>query len=542
LKNILKNKVVSSVFILTVSGLIVKALGLLYKIPITSLLKDEGMGYFNSAYSVYSVFYTFSNAGLPVALSLMVSECAAGGKYKNCKRIFAVSTVFFTLLGLAGSLVMFFFSDGFSAYVGSSMSAMSMRAVAPSLVVICAVSALRGYFQGFQNMIPTAISQIFEALGKLLFGIAFALVALKQGKELYVASAYAIFGITLSSLLSLAVLLVFAVFERAKKKRASLEQQDCEGVFLILKKLLKIALPVTVCSSLLNIASSLDLVSVMRRLAQLGYSESTRNAMFGNYTALAYPVFNMPTVLIIPLTSALTPYISSALAKNDVEGARTACCYALKSSSVISMPCTVGMCLFSYPILALLFDDVSALRAAPLLSLLSLSFVFVALLSVTNSILQAHGRTVFPMISMATGIAAKFISSHFLIAKYEMRGAPISTLICYSLMCALNLCYILFKINCKVSFWKSFIMPLLTAFLAVIPVYCIYNAVLGETVSATFLFAAIAFSAVLYLVLCFVFGIIGEKEIEALFGCGKIKCLYLKTQNRFRLKIKKENK
>jgi stage V sporulation protein B len=153
------------VAVLTLSTLVVKLIGLLYKIPMMRYLGEEGMGYFNSAYEIYTFFYILATAGLPVAVSILVAERAEKGSLLGVKRIFSVSLALFVVLGLAGTAVLYFGAEKFSELIENSGALLSIAAIAPMVLFVCVSSAVRGYFQGHQNMLPTAISQIIEAAG-----------------------------------------------------------------------------------------------------------------------------------------------------------------------------------------------------------------------------------------------------------------------------------------------------------------------------------------------------------------------------------------
>jgi len=181
----------SGVLVLTIANLLIKVIGLLFKIPITNIIGDEGMGYFNAAYTIYTWFYMISTAGLPVAVSVMISKGRTSGNFKEVKKIYKITMLLFVAIGLVGMLLMIFLSKSFADVMGSRSIYLSIIAIAPTLFFICISSAVRGYFQGYQNMFPTAVSQIIEALGKLILGILFANYAISKGYDLPMVAAYA---------------------------------------------------------------------------------------------------------------------------------------------------------------------------------------------------------------------------------------------------------------------------------------------------------------------------------------------------------------
>ena len=179
----------SGVAVLTASTVIVKLIGVLYKIPMLKYLGEDGMGYFNSAYEIYTFFYIIATAGLPVAISILIAKNVEKGNTENVKRVFGVSLAVLSVLGVLGTASLYFGADSFSELIGNSGAAASITAIAPMAFFICISSAVRGYFQGCQNMAPTAISQIIEALGKLVPGLLFAVMAINSGRSVEDAAA-----------------------------------------------------------------------------------------------------------------------------------------------------------------------------------------------------------------------------------------------------------------------------------------------------------------------------------------------------------------
>ena len=161
----------SGVLVLTITNLLVKFIGLMFKIPMHGIIGDEGMGYYNSAYTFYTYLYMVSTAGLPTAISIMISDSRANRQIKQVKRIFHISLLLFIVIGIISTMIMFFGAGLMSTAIGAAPTRYSIMAIAPTLLFICITSSLRGYFQGYQQMIPTAISQFLEAAAKLGVGI-----------------------------------------------------------------------------------------------------------------------------------------------------------------------------------------------------------------------------------------------------------------------------------------------------------------------------------------------------------------------------------
>ena len=192
-----KPSLLSGVMILTVANLSVKVIGLLFKVPLSHLLGDEGMGYFNSAYTVYSWLYVIATAGIPLALSILISEASEQKDEERVRRIFRVAMSALFVLGAVGSSIMLLLSRQLANAIGSGDSRMAVFAIAPTLLFVSLSGGIRGYFQGRRNMLPTALSQLFEALGKLVLGVFFGIYAARRGEPTPIIAAYAILGVTI---------------------------------------------------------------------------------------------------------------------------------------------------------------------------------------------------------------------------------------------------------------------------------------------------------------------------------------------------------
>lgn len=461
---------------LAVSGLLVKFLGMVYKIPLTNILGDEGMGYFNAAYTVYTLFFVLATSGLPVALSLLVSESVAKGDEKGAGKLYRTASHLFLMVGFCGMLLMALPARHFASLLGASESAAGILAVSPTLLFMTYASALRGYFQGRRRMMPIALSQVLEAGGKFLFGLLFASWALSYYHRSVVA-AYAIFGLTLASFFATLSLYLCKRHFDADEGHLAL----CCGAVLPhekkenRRKLLKLAFPITVSASVMTLASSLDLFLVMRTLRKIGYTAAEANAAFGNYTALAVPLFNMPTVLILPIAYSVAPFVKGALTRRDLSCAAKATSRSLTLAALLALPASLGLSLLANPILSLLFSsDESVKMATPLLTVLALSVFPLALLTVTNSLLQAFGKLWFPIFAIGMGILTKCAVSYLGMLRYGMVATPVGTFLCYTVVAALNLAYLA---RCCVGFSLRAVLikPFLTSLPMAVASFFVYR-------------------------------------------------------------------
>ena len=505
---------------LSLSAIIVKIIGLVYKIPMLRLLGSEGMGYFNAAYEIYTLFCTVATTGLPVAMSVMISSCK--DTEEGGKRIFRVALHLFLILGAIGCFVMLAFARPFAVFLGSDRAAKCILAIAPTVFLICVSSAYRGFFQGKGRMAPTALSQIIEALGKLILGLIFAFIALNLGSNTETVAAMAVMGLTLGTAVS-ALYLVLSK-RLGDKGEVSIDSGDRVRV---LPTLLKTAIPVTLSSSVLSITKVIDMSMILRRLQDLGQSSEEAFAAYGNYTTLALPMFSLAPAFITSVAMPLIPSLSRAVAMGDREGQTRAVEDALRVTAIISMPISVGLALFSKPILQMIFsgEDAAISVAAPLLTILSLSVTSSCLITVGNAILQAYRKPTIPIISMAAGSVLKIVIAYFLIGdnRIGLLGAPISTFVCDFMINAINF-YFIGRCVPEVQrstrvLWRPFLSAMVSVSAARIAYHFLCSKI-GEGSFPTM--GAIAFAAILYFVASLVTGAVSRDDIDRLPIIGSV--------------------
>ena len=516
---------ISGVLVLTAANIISKIIGLVFKIPLTNMLGNEGMGYFNTAYQIYTWLYMVSTAGLPVALSLMISEYNAEGKRALSKRIFRLTLTVFACLGLIGSLLMIVFCRGLASFISADLSYLCILSIAPAFLFICVTSTVRGYFQGNRNMVPTAVSEVLEALGKLGIGIGLGSYALGKGYPIHKVAAYSIFGVTVGVIAGAVFLIFSTLFSKLLVKSETVEPDDCGSDISngrLFGTFLKIAVPIMISSSLLSMSSMMDTLIVIRRLQDFGLAETAAVALYGNYTAYCVTLFNLPSVLIYPIVNALIPSVSAARASGNEERTRLIMLKSLKLASVIALPCTFGLAAMSKPILKLIFSSAeNAEMAAPLLSALAPSVFLIGVLAVTNGVLQSCKLQKYSLISMALGALVKGVSAYFLVGvpigdtTLNMYASPISTFLFYLTITVLNIYFIVRYAGIRVPVISIFIRPFLASVFCVaaaVSVYGIATSVLGF--SGVITLASIATAAVVYVIMLLLLGGITKEDIR----------------------------
>lgn len=479
--------------VLVIAHLVVKIIGACFKIPLANILHETGMAYFSRAYNLYAAIFVMATAGLPVAVSKMVSESLAKENYAESKKILHSAVLLLTIIGAIGTAVLFFGARILCS--GSPGSYLSIITISPALLFIAMLSAFRGYFQGHSNMIPTAYSEVIEAVSKLVIGLLGAYFLMSVSSE--VAAAGAISGVTIGGLLAL-LFLVFFYFKTKPAKRLADATQSSK-MSTIVARLLLIAVPITIGAAVMSLTNVIDTFMINLRLSSITVDESifktlteyfgvsakdviigekitsrAADVMYGSYSGYAMSLFNLPPSIVTSISMSIVPAISAALAIKDKAQSRLLTESSIKITTMFALPCAIGLSVLSSPILICLYNNS---RAENSLSLLALSIIFVCIVSVTTSILQASGKVFIPVVHMLIGGVVKAVSNYFLIAVpfLNIGGAPISTFICYFVIASLNISAVIRVIKPGFNIKDFIIKPLVSAAVMGVVVYSVYN-------------------------------------------------------------------
>ncbi len=511
-----KQSLLEGAGVLAIATIIVKLIGAVFKIPINNLLGTEGYGYFTGAYAVYTPLYAISMAGLPVAVSKLVSQNMELGRIKDAKAIFKISQKLFFIVGFTGMAILMAISVPYSNFSKAPMNFVSILAVAPCVLFCCMMSSFRGYYEGLRNMTPTGVSQVIEALVKLIFGLSATYVFMKWATSHYEANAVngamtlfgvdvtnkaealaaiypysaavAILGVTLGSAIGLVYL-----FIRYKRKGFGFTREELvnspepESNKAILKSLLAISIPVAASSLVSNVSNLIDDVTIRSRLAvaletgletvknmygeTLAFSE-TLDENIGTYLyGMHGSVINIknliPTITLTLGISAI-PVLSKAWTAKDKGEIRVCIESALRVAMLIAMPAGIGIAVLAEPIIALIYggdNPALAPSAAFMMTVYGLAIPLFAIASPLTNMLQAVGKTKVPIVTMLIGGVIKVVLNFIMIANPEIniKGACISTTICYIVMVIINIIQLLKATGVKINFVSIFVKPLVAA-------------------------------------------------------------------------------
>ena len=449
--------------LLAMATAIVKVIGAFYKIPLNAIIGEQGFGYFNTAYEIYNVLLMISTAGLPVAMSRMISQASSLNHYRQVRKIYATARGIFLGLGIVGGLLMTVFCRQLAAFQNQPDAWAAIGCLGPCALLICIMSTFRGFFQGQGNMLPTSISQVLEAVTKLIVGMAAALLIMKSTASIPLAAGGAILGVTASCLLS-----SFYLFARFRKSYDALPQTEEEVTSFkeTAKGLLIIAIPITVGSAGLQILTALETKIYMGQLLRHGFSQGEADTMRGIY-GMTQTIFNMPCAFITPITISIIPAITGQLTLKKFGEAKATEESAARITGLISMPCAFGLAVLAEPVTALLggYSGEKLELATRLMTVLGISIMFNAVVLVTTAIMQAHGHVNRPVINMFVGGLLKLVAVYVLTGNREIGilGTPLGTLLCYLSICLLNILSIRKLLEEPPALLKNLARPFLSA-------------------------------------------------------------------------------
>lgn len=419
--------------ILAAAGIISKVFGAVYRIPLARLIGAEGMGLYGMAYPLYTMILALSTAGIPVAISKLVAEKLAQEKPREARQVFRVALEALFALGLGFSLLLFglvHFMVG-RGFLRDARAFWPVVAISPAVFLVAVVSVLRGFFQGQQNMLPTAASQVLEQLLRAGTALLLGYLLIRRGVEF--AAAGAAFGAVTGAAGALAVLLWYM-------RREGLtfgERVEPGARRMILHTVFRLAVPVSLAGLVMPIIQNLDVVIVPRRLEVAGYGVHEATALFGQLSQMAATLINLPTIITVALSVSLVPAISAAVAGGDKAVLKARMETALRLTVLLELPAFVGLFVLARPIMALLYDLPAA---GAVLAALSASCLFLGLHQTTSGILQGLGRTDIPVRSLVVGAAVKVLLTYILTAvpALGIRGAALGTVATFAVAALLN--------------------------------------------------------------------------------------------------------
>lgn len=556
---------------LTISMTIGKIIGALFKVPLATILGGEGNGYFLAAYELYIPLYALATAGFPIAISRMVSENVAKGRFKDVRQIHRVSIPIFLITGSIGLLIMVAATPIYVNYIKAPLGKYAMLALAPTLLFSCLMSIYRGYYEGLRNMIPTAISDIIEAVSKLVIGLSLAYAVVKFGMNEYYtkgtvfgkvyeteslaksatlpfAAAGAILGITIGSVIAYLYLLIdhklkgdgITNEELTSSPAASSGRETS-------KNLIKIAIPIGLGAVIMNVASFIDVTLIMKRLDHI--MQNTPQLLLNNYKGLINPeivergnvhVFlygcygcALTIMMLIPaVTQAFSisalPSVTTAWSSGEYKKIKNSIESVLKITTLVTIPAGLGIMVLSYPIMNLAYGSggthSEVLIASNVLVLLGVAGIFMSTSTPICSMLQAIGRVDLPVKLLSIGVLMKIGLNYLLVGipEINIQGAGAGTLVCYAFV-TISAMYCLCKETKIVPDLNMvLIKPLLASITCAAGAYVSYSVFSRFISSKLSTMISIIIAVIIYVISLFLFKAITSNDIKMIVKSKKI--------------------
>lgn len=513
--------------ILGIAGLIVKVIGAAFRIPLANTIGLIGTSYYDTAYPYYSWLLVISSSGLPTAISKMVSERVTLGDYRGAHRVFTTAMQILCCIGLLTSILMFFGSDYIARLHMLPEAAYCFKALAPALFFVALMCAYRGYMQGMQQMVPTAISQVVEQVGKLAVGLTLAFMLLDAGPEY--AAMGALIGVTVSELLAL-IYVMLSYRRRWPKIRARLERSVRREAEPVAARLIAIALPITIGASISPLASVVDSALIIRILLKLGYAKETAQTAFSLMRTNVATLTNMPGVLTMALAMSLVPAISAFSAKRDHAGVQDTARLGLKLALIIGLPCAVGLFVLASPILAMLYPNLTEgelTLAVDLMHTSSIGVIFLSLVQSMTGVIQGMGKPNVPVFNLFIGFVLKVASLLALmnIPQINIQGAAVSTVVCYAFAGIADTIYVIRRAKLRLGLVDVLLKPVLSSGVMGFVVFMIYSFMQEMEHQALPTLAAVAVGVFAYGVMAIYFRFFSREELAYIPGGQRIRKL-----------------
>lgn len=522
-RKIKKEGFMKGVVILMLSQVLIKILGLVYRMYLTNRegFGDKGNAIYGGGFQIYALLLTISSIGVPNAVSKLVSERVAIGDHKGAHKIFKIAILTFGMIGFLCSMFLFLEAENIANnWIQIPEAGMSLVSLSPSIFFVSLICVIRGYFNGRECIKVTANSQTIEQTFKTLLTIIIVeIVAIISGVDTTIMAAGANLATTLSSILCFAYLYMYygSVRKEIAREVKNTVNYQYKGIRKIIKEILSVSIPMSLTPVLTTINKNIDSMTVVRGLKNF-LSESAAKAQYGILTGKVDTLVTLPMSFNIAFTTALVPAVSSAKAMENLENAKKRIEFSLLITILIGLPCTIGMILFAQPILNLLFPN--QISGAFILQISSTSILFIVLEQTISGVLQGIGKPIIPAISLGIGVIIKFILNVILIPinpeKFILggtAGAAIATTICHMVAFIIDM-YIMRKyITLKIDKKNYVIKPMIATFMMAIGSLFVYHILLGMISEKLCTIISIIIAVILYVLLVFLLKIFSKDNI-----------------------------
>lgn len=479
-----KNNFLVQGSILAAASLLSRIIGLLYRVPLTRIIDDEGMGIYSTAFYIYNLGLIVSSYSIPLAVSKLVSARNVKKEYKNAYRIFLCALVLSTIMGLMVGLILFFGADIIAGIFGEKDLSIPLRVLAPTIFVFSIMGVLRGFFQGKNTMLPTSISQLLEQVVNAGVSLWAALWLTRKFSASESISAYGAAGATLGTLMGTVVSLLFLAFIFSLYKPILYKQfkkdsnESHESKEELIAALAVTCIPVIIGQVVYQLNGVLDSALFYRILGGKGIDKDSINNLWGIYSNKYNLLINVPVSIASAMSVAVIPNIASSLALRNMKDVKKKVNQTIKFNMLIAIPAAVGMAVLASPILRLLFGDGREYPAS-LLRYGSIAIVFYALSTITNGVLQGINRMRIPVRNSAISLVIHLIIV-FVLLKYtdlELYAMVIANVSFAFVVCILNWMAVGKYLKYRQEIRTTFLMPILCSIVMGIVTYFSYEGV-----------------------------------------------------------------
>ncbi len=503
-----KQSLIKGSLILGVAGILTRFLGLFFRWPLIMLIGDEGIGYYQMSYPLY-MFFVAMASGVPVAISKMISENNAVNDIEGSFQVMKESAILMTIIGTGTTLTLFLFAKPIISFLRwDPKSYYSLIGISFAPLVISYMTIFRGFFQGLQNMTPSAISQIIEQVGRVIFGVSLAIVLLPKGIE-YSAGGAA-FGATAGAVLGGSYL-----YSKYKKLKKSCNIKKIGSNPEILNNILKIAIPISLGATVGTIMSLIDSILVPQKLLEAGFTNIQSTVLYAQLTGKASVIVNIPLTLSMAICTSLIPIIAENFILKKHSELINKINISMKMSSIIAIPCTFGIFFLAEPIMKFIFPG--RFEGIEILKYLSLSIPFIIITQTTTSILQGTNNYIKPVINLLIGCSVKIVLTWTLvpIKSINIYGAVIASIGAYVVSTILNLITMKATLRIKLNLYEILIKPMYASIIMMIFVLISYNITYYITISNSIsCLISIFLGIIVYMTLIIAFKVFKIEDIK----------------------------
>lgn len=522
-----KEGFMQGVLALMFSQILVKILGLVYTLYLTNRpgFGDKGNGICASGYQIYALLLTISSIGVPNAISKLISEKVAIGDNKGAHRIFKIAFATFSIIGLAGSLLLYLGAHTIAYnWLQIPEAEMTLVALSPAIFFVTIASVFRGYFNGRQKISVGARSQTLEQVFKTVLTIIIVeVVAILSNVSTEWMAAGANLASTLATFLGFGYLFLYYRSERKEiaEEIKNTKNYKYERVSTIIKKILMVSIPITLTAIMSSINKNVDSFTVVRNL-KLFMPEDRATALYGILGGKVDTLTTLPLAINVAFSTALVPAISAAKARNDSKTITQKTSFSLLVSMLIGLPCTVGMFVFAQPILNLLFPNAN--DGALILQISSLTIIFTILDQTINGALQGYGKLMIPTFSLGMGVLTKLIINLTLVKNPNIGvyGAAIGSVACHMVAFTIAFTALRKYIKLDLTFSKFVVKPVLATTIMAIISYFIYLTLSGIIAERLATLVAIVIAVIIYVLLIAILRIFTKDEVKMMPAGDKL--------------------